>query len=459
MSKARARSSALEHGTILFVTTRDTKGDTTRSPGSSDERSLGAVVLFSGVPRFLPMVIDARGVGIGRDEPIGALLGDERLSRRHAEIIGSSDAFVVRDLGSRNGTQVDGERIERELRITPPAVLRCGGTVILLVADVSVHVGRSVRVERGLVVGRALGDALAEVDRAGASGATLLLRGETGTGKEIAARRFHDNGPSAKGPLVAINCAAIPPGIAESHLFGSKRGAFSGATDSDGALASANGGTVFLDEVGELELAVQGKLLRALETREVVALGSSKPKQLDVRFCCATHRDLRADVESGRFRADLYYRLCQREVVLPPLRDRREEIPWLFAQVAAEVDGALTLHARMIEECLCRPWPGNVRELTNAARTAAESARGASSSVVRIEHLDPLAGASLDEGVADAPARDARPKLTTAPSDEEVRVAVESAGGNVSAAARQLGLHRTQLRRVMRRLGLTSGRA
>ena len=234
-----------------------------------------------------------------------------------------------------------------------------------------------VRVTAGRVEGPALQEALQAVARAARLGTTLHITGESGAGKEGLARTFHAGGPRPSGPFQAVNCATIPEGVAERLLiFGAKRGAYSGAdADADGYLVAAHGGTLFLDEVAELGLAVQAKLLRVLETGEVLPLGAAKPRKIDLRFCSATHRDLRAQVAAGKLREDLYFRIATPRVVVPPLRERPEEIAWLLEAAAAEViSPGLALHASLVEGHLPPPAlaSGNVREL---CRRGARSAR------------------------------------------------------------------------------------
>jgi DNA-binding NtrC family response regulator len=436
------------------VTGRDTKGDTTRETNDPRPRTPGIVVAFSGKPHFLAFAAEG-AMRVGRDAPAFALFDDERLSRNHAEIRATPRGFVVRDFGSRNGTFVDGDLVRGETHAGDGAIVRAGRTIMILSADVTPFVGREVRTVGNVLVGVKLADVLTEVERAASAGDALMVRGETGAGKEIAARRYHDASPSAAGPFAAFNCATIPHGLAERLLFGAKRGAYSGAMgDSDGVVQAADGGTLFLDEIGELDQAVQAKLLRVLETREVVPLGASRPRKVDVRFCFATHRDLRQAVAAGTFRADLFYRLGEHEVVLPALRERREDIPWLCALAAAEVDKDLVLHPRFVEACMMRPWPGNVRELLRETRRAAHAAHDAHDADVRDSHLKERAG----EAIAALP-KPVERIVETGPSEADVRAALHAADGNVSEAARALGMHRTQLRRTLDKLGITAAKA
>jgi transcriptional regulator with PAS, ATPase and Fis domain len=258
---------------------------------------------------------------------------------------------------------------------TAPTVLRAGASLFLFCADVRRFAGRRVEVEGGIVVGPTLRAIRDQIGQAARAGLVLHMTGETGAGKEVAARWFHEASARARGPFVAVNCAAVPAALAERLLFGARRGAYSGAdADADGYVQAADTGTLFLDEVGELEPSTQAKLLRVLETREVLPLGASKARRVQLGLVSATHADLRAAVADGRFRADLYFRIGRPAVALPALRDRREEIPWLLAQALAgeKTEGA---DASLVETALLRSWPGNARELLVETRSAALTAR------------------------------------------------------------------------------------
>jgi two-component system NtrC family response regulator len=210
-----------------------------------------------------------------------------------------------------------------------------------------------------------------QLERVAATDATVLFGGESGTGKELAARSLHQLSPRAHGPFVAVNCAAVPAELLESEFFGCRRGAFTGAhQDRTGRFADAAGGTLFLDEIGELPVALQPKLLRALQERRITPVGDSREIPVDVRIAAATNRDLRAEIAAGRFREDLYYRLAVVDIELPPLRARREDLPLLiehFVERSARAHGtaAPTVPAALRRRLLDHPWPGNVRELAN----------------------------------------------------------------------------------------------
>lgn len=305
-----------------------------------------------------------------------------------------------------------------------------------------------------------------QIDRVAQSDVTVAIFGESGTGKELVARAIHQRGPRAGGPFVAINCAAIPEGLAERLLFGARRGAYSGAThDTEGYVQAAHGGTLFLDEVAELDAAVQAKLLRTIDTRQVLELGAVAPRPVQIRICAATH-DLRARVAQGRFRDDLYYRIGRPEVRLPPLRERTEEIPWLLTQCAKAV-GAVggeappTIHHSMIIACAMRRWPGNLREFVGEARRAVTRALDEGRRTVEAKDLDPLAGIGLGPETPEPHTRqtgsDVRPgpsRVSPAPPEDEIAEALRLERGNVSRAASRLGVHRNRIRRWLEKNGV-----
>jgi DNA-binding NtrC family response regulator len=415
----------------------------------------GAVVVFS-VDRAMSAVIaPAEGViTFGRDVlgPLGAV--DSRVSRNHCACRWVGGAWVVRDEGSRNGTTVDGRPCEGEMRVGERAVVRVGDTVAWLVPDAVPYAAKPTRVEGRAVVGAAMSTVYEQI-RAAAAGRVLHVTGPSGAGKELAARAFHDAGPRPRGPFVAINCAAIPEGVAERVLFGARKGAFSGAhADAAGHIQEADGGTLFLDELGELDLAVQAKLLRVLETGELIPVGASRPVAVDVRFCSATHRDLRERVADKRFREDLYFRVGRPAVALPPLRDRREEVAHLVERGLAADD--LTAHASLIEQCMVRPWPGNVRELLVEVTAAGRAAATRGEKRVRAGDLPASAGLEFAREARVESASELGPKDTantsvaprkTLPARDEIEAALRRNGGRVATTARDLGVHRNQLRR------------
>jgi len=302
----------------------------------------------------------------------------------------------------------------------------------------------------GLVgTGPAMSRVLATVDRVASLPSHVLITGESGTGKDLVARAVHSRGSRAKSPFVPINCAAIPEALLESELFGHVRGAFTGAVDhKEGLLRTAGDGTIFLDELGDMPLAIQAKLLRAIESREIQPVGSTRRVEIGARVVAATHRDLRALVDSGRFRGDLYYRLAVIDIHVPPLRERREDIPALAHHFVEKYARELAREVRGIErEALAllvgHEWKGNVRELSNAVERAVIFCAG--------ERIVP---SDLPDAVRAARPIDPEysPDLRSATAEFErahiLRV-IESCGGNKRQAAKELGLGVTSLYRKL----------
>lgn len=330
--------------------------------------------------------------------------------------------------------------------------------------------------ESGLVgKSRAMREVFKAIGRVAPTQETVLVTGPSGSGKELVARALHLHSPRAMGPFVAINCAAIPSELLESELFGATRGAFTGAVaDRPGKFQAAKGGTLLLDEIGEMPKALQAKLLRVLQSREVTPLGSHRPVAIDVRILAATNKDLSAAVEEGAFRADLYYRLKVVEVAIPSLDERREDVPLLaefFARKAAAESGvaAKTLAPAAIAALASRRWPGNVRELENAVRRAVVHARGdtlgpgdleAPPSPVSAEEeasfeglirrkLQPFVDAQSDDADGDL----SRTVLALV-EKPLIELALERTGGNQVRAAKMLGLNRNTLHARIAALGI-----
>ncbi len=398
---------------------------------------------------------EVRVLDIGKKLELGrGVVDDDRVSKEHATIRFERGAWLIADRGSRNGTFVDGERISNEVRAHGTVVVRIGHSVFLLVPDGRGYAD-AVKDTGEHVVGPELARLHAQVKRH-AQSPTLLVHGESGSGKELVARLYHASGPRSTGPFVAVNCAAIPEGVAERLLFGAKKGAFSGAQDAEGYLQSADGGTLFLDEIADLDPAVQAKLLRAIETHEVTPVGANAPISIDLGVVAASHRELRSAVAAKSFREDLYYRLARAVVHVPPLRTRKLDIARLIVRAIAAVDKKLAAHPRLVEACCVRPWPGNVRELVAAVHQAALAARDAGRDTVRPEDLPDGAGLPLDVPVPAAQSGERSAPVATPGSLDKpaVLAALEAANGVVSAAARTLGLHRTQLYRLMDKYGI-----
>ncbi len=322
------------------------------------------------------MTYSSRGstVTIGTHPLTDLALQDKTMSRFHCEIGLESGRARIRDLGSRNGTEVDGVAIESAF-LRDGSVLQIGRTRIRFETSMKrVKLRLSEHPRFGELVGSstAMRSVFARLEHAAASDATVLLLGETGTGKEVAAESIHRAGPRKDGPFVVVDCGAIPESLLETELFGYERGAFTGADRARAGLFEvAHGGTLFLDEIGELGLDLQPKLLRATETRAIQRVGGVTRIPADVRIIAATNRSLRGDVNAGRFRSDLYYRLAVLEIYMPALRERLEDLPLLVETLVRRMgssEPAVTgaVHSeRFLAELRRHHWPGNIRELRN----------------------------------------------------------------------------------------------
>jgi transcriptional regulator with AAA-type ATPase domain len=387
---------------------------------------------------------------LGRAELAEAEGLDAAISRQHVRLTFEGGSWVVEDLGSRNGSFVGGERLSGRRQVAANCPVRVGGALLLPLTDAVGFEHFGVGVQAGLVSGPALRRTLELVAHARKSEllSSVLISGESGTGKEIAARVFHAAGPDPNAPFAAVNCATIPKDLAERLLFGARRGAFSGALDAQGHVQAADGGTLFLDEIAELPLEVQTKLLRMLETREVIRLGATSPERVNVRVCAATWRDLRQEVAAGRFREDLYFRIGQPEIRLPALRERPEEIPWHVQSVveSAGVGPPLAVCAGFVEACSLRAWPGNVRELGAEVRRCVAAARAQGVSKLTAGALGATAGMRILRP-------DEREHAQPYPRDD-VATALAAEDGNVAGAARRLGVHRNRVRRWLERYGV-----
>jgi DNA-binding NtrC family response regulator len=395
---------------------------------------------------------------VGADPAATLVLHDRSVSRHHLEIEAAGGRIVVRDLGSRNGTFFGGARIV-EAEVPVGAVLTLGDSAVAIQPRWFV---REVMASEARAFGELFGDSIAMreifavLERVAPTNVTVLIEGESGTGKELAARSIHAASPRAGGPYVVFDCASVPAELAESELFGHKKGAFSGAVaDRAGAFQRAHGGTLCLDELGELPLDLQPKLLRALETGEVRAVGEDATRRVDVRIVAATNRDLRAESQRGRFRADLLYRLEVVKVRLPPLRQRPEDIPRL---VAALLDGKADgpVEGENLARLMAYGWPGNVRELRNVLTRAVALAGAGPRFADLALNLGPAAEGPATIGVDfpgvthPLPFKEAKAQLLASFERAYVSALLERHGGNVQKAAASAGLSRKHLYNLMR---------
>lgn len=428
-------------------------------PGPSDSESPlpGLIVVFSGnTPLLRVLGVTWEPFLFGRfrlEDP----LPDKSVSREHAKVAFDGQQWTVEDLDSTNGSFVDGQRVRGTACAASPRVLRFGNTVALPVADVRPFLQGKILTHDGFVRGPKTSKVFDQIAAAARSGGNLLIYGETGTGKESAARAFADGRAPTK-PVTPVNSATLTESMMLQQLFGSEKGSFTGSTrEREGVVKAAKGGTLFFDEIGELKKDVQPMLLRLIQEKEILPVGASVPQKVDVHFCFATNRDLTEERKKGAFQHDLFYRISEHEVTLPPLRERPEEIPSLLACRLAQMKSPLVPEGTFVEACLLRCWPGNIRELFNAVTQASEMAQAADRQSIRDSDLDPGVGLELT--------RTQPPLVSTLalsnnrrswPSAEEVARALQEGKGKLAEARRLLGLrHSEELRRLMKRYGIS----
>jgi DNA-binding NtrC family response regulator len=424
--------------------------DTDGAKRSNDRETPALVVVFHQQrAAVFPLPLVDGALQVGREQLATCGFRDTRISGRHFSVASKLGCFVVTDLGSRNGTFVDGTPVKRGTPREVTRVIRAGDTLFVPVRNAVRMIG-SVSVAGGRVVGAAQRASFQAVEDAAGRSKSAQIIGEAGTGKEALARAYHAAGPAPDGPFHVARCAALPEGAIEQVLFGVGTGPQGG-----GYVRAARGGTLLVYGVAELPAAVQAKLHHLLAHGELPPLAGGQPEKLDVRLAFATRHELRADVVARTLREDLYYRLAAPRVNIPPLRERPEEIAFLLEEETKRVAPELPMDVSLVEAALLRPWPGNVRELQGEAQNAAQAARIAGAPSIDARFLDPTAGVVF--GAAQPPPRDSDTRVRDsvaepgAPTLERVKAALLLNGGNVSAAARDLGVHRNQLRRALER--------
>jgi DNA-binding NtrC family response regulator len=410
------------------------------------------------VPKFRVEVVGGRDRGvvtasegiklaIGTEKGNELVLTDAAVSRHHCEIEARAEGFLLRDLQSRNGTELAGHRVLSAF-IAPGEIIQVGESAVRFDVDSNEFTEPLSNDESfGEVLGSsvAMRRVFSVLNKVASAPATLLITGETGTGKGAVASAVHDMGPRAEGPFVVVDCGAIPDSLIESELFGHEKGAFTGAEERRiGAFEQANGGTIFLDEIGELGLEVQPKLLRVLEGKQVQRVGGTQTIDLDIRIIAATNRDLRADVNEGKFRSDLYFRLNVVGVELPPLRERREDIPLLVERFYKlfKGDDEAAPPADLIARLMRQHLPGNVRELRAAVERVVvlgELAHGPSS----------ISGPPSGEFDFTLSYREAKEAAIRSWEDRYLPELLERYDGNLSRAARAVRMDRNHLRKLL----------
>jgi DNA-binding NtrC family response regulator len=425
------------------------------------------VEVVSGANRGQIGAAEGTELGIGTAPGNHLVVTDPTVSRHHVVIAATSEGFQLRDLGSTNGTFLAGYRIDSAY-VEAGALIQLGETTVRF--DVLEE-----RVSQPLSDSESFGDVIGQsavmrrifsiLERVAATDTTVLLDGETGTGKGALAEAIHRRSDRASGPFVVVDCGAIPPSLIESELFGHERGSFTGADERRiGAFEAAHGGTIFLDEIGELTADLQPKLLRVLEGRQVRRIGSVAPIQVDVRVIAATNRDLRQEVNDGSFRTDLYYRLNVMRITMPPLRERREDIPQLIAHFYRMLThSADAPPAELITRLLRQNWAGNVRELRSAVERAVVLGESAAASDAAMSGgLDDRRGSGDSWPSMDFTQsfRDSKEAAIAVWTRVYVRDLLDRYGGNLSRAARAVSMDRNHLRDLLNKYnheGVSSG--
>jgi transcriptional regulator with GAF, ATPase, and Fis domain len=437
----------------------------TRAVGAPSSSAGVHVLVLSGASKGTSRALEEK-LRIGKAPDNDIVLGDDTVSRHHCELTRTSEGIKVVDLGSTNGTKVQGARVTEAI-VGPGAVLKVGEVEIALRPAVrNVEVMPSDRTWFGAAIGQSLAmrAIFGVLERIARTDATVLLEGETGTGKDVLARAIWTESARAQGPFVVVDCGAVSYSLLESELFGHERGSFTGAVAArQGAFELADGGTLFLDEIGELPLDVQPKLLRVLESREFRRVGGNKTLKADVRVIAATKRQLAREVQAGKFREDLYFRLAVVPIHVPPLRARRDDIPMLVEHIlrasagagaasvggggAGDANGATRVSPETMQGLMAHDWPGNVRELRNILERSVYMARATGQTELHLVSLPGTAPAASDvfQFEAGKSYRETRAKYDSEFERRYVKWLLSRHGGNVSAAAREAKMDRKHL--------------
>ncbi len=423
------------------------------------------LVVIKGAQRGIEFVIAGDVIRIGKAPENDLCLADETVSRVHFEIVRDAKGYLVRDMKSTNGTFLDSAEV-KEAYLRAGSVIKAGEVELKFTPfEERIEILPSEKEALGEMVGKspAMREIFGLVEKIAPTDATVLIEGETGTGKDMIARTLHLLSPRADKPFIVVDCGAVAGTLIESELFGHDKGAFTGAHAArQGAFELANGGTVFLDELGELSLDLQPKLLRVLEQRELRRVGGTKTIKVDLRVIAATRKDLRSEVEKGKFREDLFFRLNVVPITAPALRERREDIPLLIDTMLHKLapEGSAVLGDATRQALMAHDWPGNVRELRNVIERAL--ALGADPGML----VAPLGsgsdttqkGVQLSSAVEFDPGvsfRDTKERWTELFERRYLTWLLRRAEGNISKAARDADMDRKYLHKLLRKYGIT----
>jgi DNA-binding NtrC family response regulator len=422
------------------------------------------LVVIKGAQRGTEFVIAGDVIKIGKAPENDLVLADETVSRVHFEIVRDAKGYLVRDHKSTNGTFLDSAEV-KEAYLRAGSVIRAGESELKFTPfEERIEILPSDKEQLGEMVGRspAMREIFGLIEKIAPTDATVLIEGETGTGKDMIARTLHQLSPRREKAFIVVDCGAVAGTLIESELFGHEKGAFTGAHAArQGAFELASGGTVFLDELGELSLDLQPKLLRVLEQRELRRVGGQKTIKVDIRVVAATRKDLRSEVEKGKFREDLYFRLNVVPITAPSLRERREDIPLLIDSMLAKLapgSPVESLSDQTRAALMAHDWPGNVRELRNVIERAL--ALGADPGML-VSPLGPepsSQGAQLRDGIEFEPGvsfRDTKEKWNELFERRYLAWLIKRADGNISKAARDADMDRKYLHKLLRKYGIS----
>ncbi len=410
------------------------------------------------------VVSDKERIRIGAHSSNDLILAEDRTaSRHHFEIQYTERGYLLVDLNSTNGTFLDGRRVERAYLNSGSQIRAGSSTITFAPIDEEVTVEPDRDGQLGGMVGQSvkMRQIFGLIKKIAPMDVSVIIQGETGTGKELVAKAIHDNSTRKKGPFVVLDCGAIPPNLIESELFGHEKGAFTGAVASrPGAFERADGGTIFLDELGELRIDLQPKLLRVLENREVRRVGGNDVIGVNVRVIAATNRDLVKEIQANNFREDLYFRLSVINIQLPPLRQRREDIPLILRAGMSDPEtiqkhGPKRFSAAALRVLAGYNWPGNVRELMNVMSHVLTFSDGEE---IDVHHLPPrVQGQQKDSPLPfneHLSFKDAKEQLLENFEREYIGQVLRRCDGNISRAARESGLHRKSIERLVKKYQL-----
>ncbi len=438
----------------------------------------GKLTVVEGPNKGSEILIESQRVVIGRADFCDITLNDKSVSNQHVEVMATDEGYILKDLESRNGIYLGQARV-REVVLHPGIEFKLGRSKLRfdpLDETIDIELSDADRFGDAIGMSISMREIFAHLERLSTTDISVLVTGETGTGKEVVAKGIHDRSTRASCQFVVVDCGAIPKELVESTLFGHEKGAFTGADESRvGLFEYGSGGTIFLDEIGELDISMQPSLLRVLESKTITRVGGQERLPIDVRIVAATNRDLRSRVAEGEFREDLYYRLAGAQVHLPPLRQRADDIGILasefLANIATQRDKNIRLGQDALRSLKNYSWPGNIRELKNVVERAGFLAVGEVLSrtdlvfdgqmsvgdALRLENVASDASNAKDVNV-DEPFKDGKQKVIDAFELAYLSQLIEINNNNISRAAQQAGITRYHLRELLKRHGIAPKR-